>query len=122
MAKDVTEAPAKSKTAKSKTGASLVSKGKSSKEYENREFEVQLGAYKSEARADQAWKELMSQSKDLLGDLPHSVIKAESGTELGTVYRLRTGPHENRAAGDDLCFSAEIPQCRLLRRRYRHWP
>ena len=94
------KAAPKSRAAKGKTAKQTASKPAA---MADKEYRVQLGAFQSEAGADKAWNRLMESSKDLLGDLDRKVVKAESGTELGVVYRLRAGPLNNRAAGDDLC-------------------
>ncbi len=90
----------KSRSAKGKTAKQTAAKPAM---MADKEYRVQLGAFQSEASADKAWNRLMESSKDLLGDLDRKVVKAESGTDLGVVYRLRAGPLDSRAASDDLC-------------------
>lgn len=65
-------------------------------------YAVQVGAYKSKKRAERRWESILKTAKDVLGDLPREVVEGEAG-DGKTVYRLRTGPLPDRAAGDKLC-------------------
>jgi Flp pilus assembly protein TadD len=66
-------------------------------------YKVQVGAFRSQQRAERAWKSVMAASKDLLGGLSHEVVRADLGAEKGVLYRLRAGPLSDRGAGDKLC-------------------
>ena len=66
-------------------------------------YKVQVGAFRSQQRAERAWKAVMAASKDLLGDLSYEVVRADLGAKTGVLYRLRAGPLSNRGAGEKLC-------------------
>ncbi len=66
-------------------------------------YKVQVGAFRSEQRAERAWKSVMAASEDLLGDLTHEVVRADLGADKGVLYRLRAGPVSDRGAGERLC-------------------
>ncbi len=66
-------------------------------------YKVQVGAFRSEQRAERAWKAVMTASRDLLGDLSHEVVEADLGADQGVLYRLRAGPLTDRGAGERLC-------------------
>ncbi len=66
-------------------------------------YKVQLGAYGNQKRARLGWDNLSAAAKDLLGRLPHSILRADLGTEKGVVYRLRTGNMATRAEAKSLC-------------------
>ncbi len=66
-------------------------------------YRVQVGAFRSEQRAERAWKSVMAASEDLLGELSHEVVRADLGADKGVLYRLRAGPVSDRDAGAKLC-------------------
>jgi Flp pilus assembly protein TadD len=68
-----------------------------------KDYQVQVGAFRTQKRAERAWKAVMASSRDLLGELSHEVVMADLGQENGIVYRLRAGPLADRAASDKLC-------------------
>ncbi|MFO1249020.1 MAG: SPOR domain-containing protein [Alphaproteobacteria bacterium] len=64
---------------------------------------LQIGAYKSRADADTAWKALQGQAHSaLLSGYSDDVQQADLG-EKGTWYRLRIGGLSNREVASALC-------------------
>jgi hypothetical protein len=64
-------------------------------------FRVQLGAFRSDAAAGQAWRIYQRQHQAVLGDLRANVVVAD--TSSGTFYRLQAGPLANRDAAVRAC-------------------
>ncbi len=62
---------------------------------------VQLAAYGSEERANEAWSELQAVHGDMLADLQPMVESAS--LESGTFYRLQAGPFESASDADTFC-------------------
>ncbi|MFC3051310.1 SPOR domain-containing protein [Kordiimonas pumila] len=66
-------------------------------------YRIQLGAYGSEETAEKAWRAIKNKFSAQLNDKAPSYEKVSSGDR--TLYRLRVGPIENRAAADQVCLS-----------------
>jgi cell division septation protein DedD len=69
-------------------------------------FRVQLGAFRSDVAANQAWIDLQRRNRPALGELRASVLAAE--TSSGTFYRLQAGPLTSRDAAAQAC--AQVKQ------------
>lgn len=67
-------------------------------------WQVQLGALKDEAGAEAAWQHATKTAPDVLGNLPHEVIRADLGPK-GVFYRLRAGGFATREQADGVCDS-----------------
>lgn len=65
-------------------------------------YMLQLGAYKTEAEADAAWKSYKAKHAAALGGASPDIQKADLG-EKGTWYRLRTGPFASKDAAGAQC-------------------
>jgi hypothetical protein len=66
-------------------------------------YTVQLASYRSEAEATVGWQTLTTEQADLLAKLPHSVAKADLGTDKGVYYRLQAGAFNDRKDAKALC-------------------
>ena len=64
---------------------------------------IQLAAYLSEDRAEEAWRNMNGQYPDLLDGLPHRVLRVDLGGELGIVYRLQAGPMPATGEAQSVC-------------------
>lgn len=64
-------------------------------------WQVQLGALKDEAGAEQAWQRAVKTAPEL-GKLNHEVIRADLGAK-GVFYRLRAGNFSAREQANSLC-------------------
>jgi cell division septation protein DedD len=64
-------------------------------------FRVQLGAFRSEGAAGQAWLVYQQQHTDVLGSLRSNIVIAD--TSSGTFFRLQAGPLPNRDAAARAC-------------------
>lgn len=64
-------------------------------------FRVQLGAFRSDAAANQAWNLMQSRLGNALGGLRPTVLEAQ--TSAGTFYRLQAGPLANRDSAVSTC-------------------
>ena len=64
---------------------------------------IQLAAYLSETRAEEAWSTFVDRYPDLLDGLPHRVQRADLGGENGTVYRLQAGPMPAQGEAQAIC-------------------
>lgn len=67
-------------------------------------WQVQLGALKDEAGAEAAWQHAAKSAPDVLGSLPHEIIRADLGAK-GVFYRLRAGGFAAREQADAVCNS-----------------
>ncbi len=65
-------------------------------------WQVQLAALKDEARAKSEWTRAMKAAPDILGKLPHEVVRADLGTK-GVFYRLRAGGYAARDQAEKVC-------------------
>lgn len=65
-------------------------------------YMLQLGAYKTEAEADAAWKSYKAKHAAALGGAAPDIQKADLG-DKGTWYRLRTGPFASKDAAGAQC-------------------
>ena len=66
-------------------------------------FAVQLGAYRTEEEAEQAWDNAVERAPEVLGPARHFIAQADLGGGAGVVHRLRIGPLPGRGGADDLC-------------------
>jgi cell division septation protein DedD len=75
-------------------------------------YVLQIGAYKSQAEADAAWKSYQARHAGLLSGYGGDVKKVDLG-EKGTWYRLRTGSFASKEAAASLCskLTAEGGAC-----------
>jgi cell division septation protein DedD len=64
-------------------------------------FRVQLGAFRSDAAANQAWIDLQRRLQVPLGGLRPTVLEAK--TSAGTFYRLQAGPLPSRDGAVQAC-------------------
>jgi len=65
-------------------------------------IQVQLGAYRSEKEAMDAWGGMQKKHSDLLGSEQPHVIKADLGAK-GIYYRLRVGSFADAASAKAMC-------------------
>jgi cell division septation protein DedD len=63
---------------------------------------VQLGAYSTEARANEAWQEYRTNHPAIVGSLQGG-IQVSNIPGRGMLYRLRVGPFADRAAAAAVC-------------------
>ncbi len=71
-------------------------------------YAVQLGAYGSEASAQTAWRTVRGQFQGELGNLSPIYVPVQSGDR--TLYRLRVGMLQDRAAADAVCIALRAQQ------------
>jgi hypothetical protein len=64
-------------------------------------YRVQLGAFRSDQAASQAWIDLQRRNRGVLGSLRPNVIAAD--TSSGTFYRLQAGPVRRRDMAVETC-------------------
>jgi hypothetical protein len=64
-------------------------------------FRIQLGAFRSENAASQAWSDLQRRNRPVLGDLRPNITTAE--TSSGTFFRLQAGSLRSRDAAVQTC-------------------
>ena len=65
---------------------------------------VQLGAFSKESVANSFWNDMVVANSDLLAQYEKLIIQVKL-RDKGTLYRLRAGPLENKAASEVLCKS-----------------
>jgi cell division protein FtsN len=65
-------------------------------------YVLQIGAYKSVADAETAWKQYASKHADLIAGASHDVQKADLG-DKGVWFRLRAGSYADKASAADMC-------------------
>ncbi len=80
---------------------------------------VQVGAQRDRGEAEAMWKGLRARLPELLGGAPHAVARADLGPRKGVYFRLRVGPHRDRAAAARMCVAlrAKKVDCFLVRAR-----
>lgn len=66
-------------------------------------YVVQVGAHKSQTEALAIYADIQQKNPSLLGSYRPMVQKATLSNNRGTMYRLRVGPLEDKAAADKLC-------------------
>ncbi|WP_417457378.1 SPOR domain-containing protein [Kordiimonas sp.] len=71
-------------------------------------FKVQLGAYGSEESAEKAWRAVRGKFSNFLSGLSPSYEAVKTGDR--TLYRLRVGSLETRAAADEVCLGLRAQQ------------
>lgn len=91
--KEKAKVAVKNKNKEAKAPVSRVSSGT---------YKIQLGAYKTEQEARQAWTALLKKYSGVLGDLTALIHKAEV-KEKGIFYRLQAGTIKNEAEAKKLC-------------------
>ncbi len=79
-------------------------------------YAVQFASYTSEERAWRGWDSLQSVAATLLKDIEPNVRRADLGTDIGTVYRLRTTPVAKTNA-ETLCnaLKAQDVECLVVK-------
>jgi cell division protein FtsN len=79
-------------------------------------FVLQIGSYKSQAEAENAWKGYKAKHTALLSGYSDSIQQADLG-EKGTWYRLRIGGFSDREVASALCdrLKADGGACMLGR-------
>ncbi|WP_413203615.1 SPOR domain-containing protein [Rhodospirillum sp. A1_3_36] len=63
---------------------------------------IQVAALRTEGAAEEAWRNILTTHKNLLGSFRHSVVRADLG-DKGIYFRLRVGPVGDRAQAKALC-------------------
>jgi hypothetical protein len=63
---------------------------------------LQVGAYRTEASADEAWQLFRAENSEMTGSLTSDIQEANLG-ERGVLYRLRIGPFEDADAANVVC-------------------
>ncbi|WP_262691366.1 SPOR domain-containing protein [Kordiimonas aestuarii] len=71
-------------------------------------FMVQLGAYGSEESAEKAWRTIRGKYGNFLSGLSPSYEAVRTGNR--TLYRLRVGALDTRAAADEVCLGLRAQQ------------
>lgn len=66
--------------------------------------QIQLGAYGSQAEAEQNWARIRGQYGDLVGSMPPQIVRADLGAK-GVFYRLRVAGFGSVAAAKQTCSS-----------------
>ena len=115
---DTPSKPAPSKTeaapekkappAAKKVAESAPKQAPAAKEAATRGFKVQLGAYGSEVTAEKAWRTIRGKYSNFLSGLTPSYEPVRTGDR--TLYRLRVGILETRAAADEVCLGLRAQQ------------
>ncbi len=85
------------------------------------DYSVQLASYRSEARAERGWAELVASAPDLLESLEPVIRRADLGEGRGTFYRLRTAP-TTRDDADALCTALQSRglECLIIKQLSPH--
>ncbi|MXW91147.1 MAG: hypothetical protein F4114_03890 [Rhodospirillaceae bacterium] len=76
--------------------------GKARRAAKVRSYRIQLGAFRTQAKARNHGRSLQRKHRSLLGRLSMVVERVDLGAK-GVFYRLRTGPFANRQTARDLC-------------------
>ena len=63
---------------------------------------VQLGAFRSQAEAEEQWTRIYRSHMDKLDGLMHRIVRADLGAK-GIYYRLRVGGIASKSSADELC-------------------
>jgi hypothetical protein len=72
-------------------------------------YTLQLASYRNEAEAAKGWQALTTDQGDLLSGLPHTVEKADLGTDKGGVYfRLKAGSFSDIKQAKSLCKDLKV--------------
>lgn len=64
--------------------------------------QIQLGAYGSQAEAEQNWAKIRGAHSDVIGSMSHMIVRADLGAK-GVFYRLRVGGFGSQAAAKQTC-------------------
>ena len=70
-------------------------------------YRLQLGALRSKAAVDKAWKRLRQRHRDLLSGLGLAIERKDLGPPKGVFYRLLAGPVGDRKRARRLCADLE---------------
>lgn len=70
-------------------------------------YRLQLGALRSKADVDKAWKRLRQRHRDLLSGLGLAIERKDLGSPKGVFYRLLAGPVGDRKKARRLCADLE---------------
>ena len=70
-------------------------------------YRLQLGALRSKAAVDDAWKRLRKRHRDLLSGLGLAIERKDLGPPKGVFYRLLAGPVGDRKKARRLCADLE---------------
>ncbi|WP_417450260.1 SPOR domain-containing protein [Kordiimonas sp.] len=92
----------------SKPKAAAPAKAPPAKATPAKAFMVQLGAYGSAEKAENAWRTIRGKYSNFLSGLSPSYEPVNAGGR--TLYRLRVGPLETRAAADEVCLGLRAQQ------------
>ena len=68
-----------------------------------RNYRLQLGALRSKAAVDNAWKRLRKRHRDLLSGLGLAIERKDLGPSKGVFYRLLAGPVGDRKKARRIC-------------------
>jgi hypothetical protein len=71
-------------------------------------YTLQLASYRNEAEAAKGWQALTTDQGDLLSGLPHTVEKADLGTDKGVYFRLKAGSFSDIKAAKSLCKDLKV--------------
>lgn len=84
-----------------------------------RGYHAQLGAYRTEPRAEKGWKQLRAAAPEALGGVDHIVVADPRPNGQPTLYQLRTTAFAERRQAADLCeqLKARALDCFVLASR-----
>jgi Flp pilus assembly protein TadD len=71
-------------------------------------YTLQLASYRNEAEAAKGWQALTTDQGDLLSGLPHTVEKADLGTDKGVYFRLKAGSFSDIKQAKSLCKDLKV--------------
>jgi cell division protein FtsN len=69
-------------------------------------YRLQLGAFREEALAEKAWREVSAVAGPVIGGAGHAIQRADLG-EKGVFYRLQAGAFGEAAAAKSACKALE---------------
>ena len=103
-AKPVSKPAPEPKVEVAKTAPAVVTKKNEPKQLQNKPgaHMIQVGAYRTAAKATTGWNRLVKANKALLGGLSPFVVRADLGSR-GVFHRLRAGPVDGPEAAAALC-------------------
>lgn len=78
---------------------------------------IQLGALPSQDSAQREWSRIESRHPDLVRDRSPTIIPVELNSQMGTVFRLRTGPFGELTQARTLCaeFRSQKQDCFVVK-------
>ncbi len=85
-------------------------------------YTVQLAAFRSKLRAEQAWGILQNRFLGILNGLDHRIQMVDLGPKRGIIYRLRVGYFYTRNAGMTVCerLISKKQECIVVGRQAQH--